>query len=42
LGGFYAKGPFFGGTWYNPAGPATQAHTKITDSSIEGDLFKGQ
>ncbi len=39
LGGFYATGPFFGGSWYNPAGPATKAHTQITESGIEGDLF---
>jgi hypothetical protein len=39
LGGFYAKGKFFGGRWYNPAGPATAASTKITGSSIGGDLF---
>jgi hypothetical protein len=38
LGGFYLKGPF-GGSWYNPSGPATPAHTKITGSSIDGDLF---
>jgi hypothetical protein len=40
LGGFYAKGKFFGGKWYNPAGPATAASTKITGSSIGGDLFR--
>jgi hypothetical protein len=39
FGGFYAKGRFFGGKWYNPAGPATEASTKITESSIGGDLF---
>jgi hypothetical protein len=39
LGGFYAKGKFFGGKWYNPAGPATAASTKITESSVDGDLF---
>ena len=39
LGGFYAKGKFFGGKWYNPAGTATQANMKIEESSIEGDLF---
>jgi hypothetical protein len=39
LGGFYAKGKFFGGKWYNPAGPATAASTKIAESSIDGDLF---
>ena len=39
LGGFYAKGKFFGGKWYNPAGPATEGGTKITESSVGGDLF---
>ncbi len=39
LGGFYAKGKFSKGTYYNPAGPATAASTKITGSSIDGDLF---
>ena len=39
LGGFYAKGKFFGGKWYNPAGPATAGSTKITGSSVGGDLF---
>jgi hypothetical protein len=39
LGGFYAKGKFFGGRWYNSAGSATAASTKITGSSIGGDLF---
>ena len=39
LGGFYAKGKFFGGKWYNPAGPATAGGTKITESSVGGDLF---
>jgi hypothetical protein len=39
LGGFYAKGPSFGGVWYNPAGSATAAHTKITESSVGGELF---
>ena len=39
LGGFYAKGKFFGGKWYNAAGPATAASTKINESSIDGDLF---
>ena len=42
LGGFFTKGPSFGGRWYNPAGPATQSHTKITGSSVEGDLFNVQ
>ena len=42
LGGFYAVGKFFGGRWYNPAGPATAASTKITESSIDGDLFMVQ
>jgi hypothetical protein len=42
LGGFYAKGKFFGGKWYNAAGPATAASTKITESSIDGDLFSMQ
>jgi len=39
LGGFYAKGRFGGGTWYNPAGTATRANMKIEGYSIEGDLF---
>ena len=39
LGGFYAKGKFFGGKWYNPAGPATEGSTKITGSTVGGDLF---
>jgi hypothetical protein len=39
LGGFYSKGKFSGGTWYNPAGTATPANMKIEESSIEGDLF---
>ena len=39
LGGFYAKGKFFGGKWYNPAGPATEASTKIVGHSVGGDLF---
>jgi hypothetical protein len=42
LGGFYAKGKFSGGKWYNPVGPATAASTKITGSSIDGDLFSMQ
>jgi WSC domain-containing protein len=41
LGGFYNKGAFFGGTWYNPTGPATEKDKKITESAIEGDLFVG-
>jgi hypothetical protein len=39
LGGFYAKGRFFGGQWYNPAGIATKANMTIDESSIDGDLF---
>jgi hypothetical protein len=39
LGGFYAKGKFSGGKWYNPAGPATAGGTKITEYSVERDLF---
>ncbi|MBP1634242.1 MAG: hypothetical protein H6Q10_816 [Acidobacteria bacterium] len=39
LGGFYAKGPSFGGTWYNAAGRAGQADTALTETSVEGDLF---
>lgn len=42
LGGFYNKGAFFGGTWYNSAGPATEKDKKIDESSIEGDLFVGR
>lgn len=42
LGGFYNKGAFFGGTWYNPAGPATDKDKKIDESAIEGDSFKGR
>jgi hypothetical protein len=38
LGGFYARGRA-GGKWYNPAGPATANSAKITESSIDGDLF---
>jgi hypothetical protein len=38
LGGFYNKGHFFGGTWYNPAGPASDKDKKVF-GSIEGDLF---
>lgn len=39
LGGFYIKHAFSGGTWYNPAGPATEKDEKITEHSIAGDLF---
>jgi hypothetical protein len=42
LGGFYNKGSFFGGTWYNPAGPATDKDKKIDELAIEGDSFKGR
>jgi len=42
LGGFYIKHEFRGGTWYNPAGPATEKDKKISGSSIEGDLFMEQ
>jgi hypothetical protein len=40
LGGFYVKHDFFGGTYYNPAGPATEKDKKLDETSIEGDLFK--
>ncbi|MBE3071354.1 MAG: hypothetical protein IMZ67_00130 [Acidobacteria bacterium] len=40
LGGFYNKGRFGGGTWYNPAGTATRSNMKIEESSIVGDLFR--
>lgn len=40
LGSFYAKGKFFGGTFYRAAGgTATAADPKIDESSISGDLF---
>jgi hypothetical protein len=39
LGGLYLRHGFGGGTWYNPAGPATEKDKKISGSSIEGDLF---
>ena len=42
LGGFYIKKDFGGGTWYNPAGPATEKDKKIDGSSIDGDLFMEQ
>lgn len=42
LGGFYVKGPHFGGTWYNAAGPAAEANTKLTETSVEGELFHVQ
>jgi len=42
LGGFYSKGPHFGGTWYNAAGPAAETHTKLTETSVEGELFNVQ
>jgi hypothetical protein len=41
LGGFYVIHAFGGGTYYNPAGPATEKDTKITEHSIGGDLFMG-
>jgi hypothetical protein len=42
LGGFYVKHDFFGGTYYNPAGPATDKDKQIGESSIEGDSFTEQ
>jgi|WetSurMetagenome_2_1015567.scaffolds.fasta_scaffold148905_2 hypothetical protein len=43
LGGFYCKGrSFIGDTWYNPAGPATAANVKLTETSISGDMFLGR
>jgi len=42
LGGFYVKHAFGGGTYYNPAGPATEKDKKIDNSSIDGDLFMTQ
>lgn len=39
FGGFYVRHGFKGGTWYNPAGPATEKDRKLTETSIEGDLF---
>jgi hypothetical protein len=42
LGGFYVIHAFGGGTYYNPAGPATEKDKKITENSIEGDLFMEQ
>jgi hypothetical protein len=41
LGGFYIKHGFFGGSWYNPAGPATEKDQRIGETLIDGDSFKG-
>jgi hypothetical protein len=42
LGGFYVIHAFKGGTYYNPAGPATEKDKKISRSYIDGDLFTEQ
>jgi hypothetical protein len=39
FGGFYTKKAFGGGTYYNAKGPATQTSVKLTETSIDRDLF---
>lgn len=38
LGGFYLKKGLRGGTWYNPAGPATEKDTEVGETDIGMDF----